>query len=475
MRDYALYTDLYQINMAYAFFKDNMHERKAVFDLYFRENPVNSSYAVFAGLQRVVEYIENFHFSKSDIAYLKSLKLYDDAFLKYLSKLKFKGNIRSVKEGEVVFAKEPLIIVEASLIQAQLIETALLNMVNFQTLIATVASRFCSLAPKQMMYEFGARRAQELDAALWGSRATYLSGFDGTSLVEAGKRFNIPIVGTHSHSFVQAYQDEYTAFKKYAESHKHCTFLLDTYDTLNSGLPNAIKVADEMKGKISFDAIRLDSGDLAAQSKEVRKRLDKAGYQDTKIILSNDLGFDTIASLLLEKTPVDIFGIGTKLITSYQQPSLGGVYKLVAIENDEHNFDDVIKISASLDKITTPGIKKVVRIISNKKNKAQGDLICMQDESCDGENKIEIHDESNQQMFKTVRDYRLVDIHHDIYQDGKLVYQLPDIEEIKAYNQKALDLMDDEHKRYKNPDFYYVGLSQKCYENKQKLIKKYQK
>lgn len=475
MSDYALYTDLYQINMAYAFFKDNMHEKKAVFDLYFRENPINSSYAIFAGLEHAVEFLEQFRFSKKDIEYLASLKIYDKAFLDYLANLKFTGSIRSVQEGEVVFAKEPLMVIEASIVQAQLIETGLLNIVNFQTLIATVASRFCSLAPKQKLYEFGARRAQELDAALWGSRAAYLAGFDGTSLVEAGKRFNIPTFGTHSHSFVQAYQDEYTAFKKYALSHKHCTFLLDTYDTLKSGLPNAIKVADELKGKISFDAIRLDSGDLAYQSKQVRKRLDKAGYPDTKIILSNDLGFDTIASLLLEKTPVDVFGIGTKLITSYSQPSLGGVYKLVAIENDQHKFEDVIKISASIEKITTPGIKKVVRIISNESNKAQGDLISMKDETLTSKEPIEIYDESNKLISKVVDNYHLKDIHHDIYKDGKLVYKLPDIEKIRSYNQEALAMMDDEQKRYKNPAFYYVDLSKKCYDNKQRLIKKYHK
>jgi nicotinate phosphoribosyltransferase len=473
MQTLSLHTDLYQINMAYAYFKDNTHEKRAVFEAYFRKNPFNNGYAIFAGLERIVDYISRFKFNDDDIDYLRSLNAYNEAFLEYLKNMKFTGNIKIAKEGEVVFASEALVVVDAPLIQAQIIETAILNIINFQTLIATKASRMRMVAKNRGLFEFGARRAQEMDAALWGTRAAIIGGFDGTSLVSAGKRFGLKVVGTHSHSFVQVYHDEKVAFEKYAQSFKNCTFLVDTYDTIKSGIPNAIAVAKTFKeGVNSFDAIRIDSGDLAYQSKVARQMLDEAGFKDTKIIVSNDLDENTIAALSLEGAKVDSFGIGTKLITAFDQPALGAVYKIVSIEENDKMID-VIKISDSIEKITTPGMKNVYRVINNKNNKSEGDYIALANETIDTNKPLKMFEESNPLIYKMINDYHLIDLHVNLYKDGELVYQLPKIEQIKDYSKQALSLLWDEHKRYMNPARYYVDLSQACFDNKQALIKEF--
>ncbi|MDR1781448.1 MAG: nicotinate phosphoribosyltransferase [Bacilli bacterium] len=474
MKTLSLHTDLYEINMAYSYFKDNLHHKKAVFEIYYRTNPFENGYAVFAGLERMIEYLDSFKFDEDDINYLRTLD-YDEDFLEYLANLKFTGNIKSCIEGEICFANEPLVIVEAELVQAQLIETALLNIVNFHTLIATKASRIKHLVPANTLLEFGARRAQEMDAALWGARATYISGFHATSLVEAGRRFNIPLAGTHAHSFVQVYQDEEEAFRKYAKHHKDCTFLVDTYNTLESGIPAAIKVAKEFDPeKNVFSAIRIDSGDLAYQSKEARKMLDAAGFKDTKIVVSNDLDEDTIASLILEQAKIDSYGIGTKLITAYNQPALGGVYKLVAIE-ENNELVPVIKISENTSKITNPGLKNVYRIINKKDNKAEGDYMANYDEVIDESKPLRMYNETTPLEYKEFDNYYIQNIHQDIYLNGKLVYDKPDIETIRSYHMKALSLLWDEHKRYKFPAKYYVNYSEKLFNIKHDLIKKYQK
>ena len=355
----VLHNDLYQINMAESYWDDGIHERMAVFDLYFRSMPFDSGYAVFNGLKRVIEYINNFHFSKSDIEYLKSIG-YQDDFLNYLKNLSFTGSIRSMQEGELCFGNEPLLRVEAPLIQAQLIETMLLNIVNFHTLITTKASRIRQVAHDDMLMEFGTRRAQEADAALWGARAAYIGGFNSTSNVRAGKLFGIPVSGTHAHAMVQTYGDEYIAFKKYAERHQDCVFLVDTFHTLKSGVPTAIKVAKELGDKINFVGIRLDSGDIAYLSKEARRMLDEAGFTDAKIIASNDLDEQTITSLKSQGARVDSWGVGTKLITGYDQPALGAVYKLVAVEDSDGSYVDRIKLSNNAEKVTTPGKKRCI-------------------------------------------------------------------------------------------------------------------
>lgn len=462
----ALHTDLYQINMVETYWEDGIHNKKAVFDLYFRNMPFKNGFAVFAGLERIIEYVNNFKFSEADIAYLRDELHYDEQFLTYLKGVTFTGNIRSMKEGELVFANEPILRVEAPLAEAQLIETALLNIVNYQTLIATKATRIKHVAGDDTLMEFGARRAQEMDAAVWGARATYIGGFDATSNVRAGKKFGIPVAGTHAHSLVQAYKDEYIAFHKYASRHKECTFLVDTYDTLRSGVPIAIKVAKELGDKINFKAIRLDSGDLAYLSKKARKMLDQAGFPDTKIVASNDLDEYTIMHLKQQGAKIDSWGLGTKLITAYDQPALGAVYKLVAIEQENGELVDTIKISSNPEKVTTPGLKRVYRIINKETKKSEGDYITLDHEDPQQEEKIHMFHPVHTFLSKYVTNFEARELHHDIYQDGKLIYELPNISDIQQFVKDNLELLWDEYKRSLNPEEYPVDLSISCWENR---------
>ncbi len=464
-----LHTDLYQINMGETYWNDGIHERTAIFDLYFRSMPFNSGYAIFSGLERIVQFIEHFKFTESDIEYLREVG-YQDDYLDYLKSLRFTGNIRAMKEGELCFNNEPLIRVEAPLIQAQLIETALLNIVNFQTLIATKASRIKQVVRDEIVMEFGTRRAQEMDAAIWGARAAMIGGFDSTSNVRAGKLFGIPISGTHAHSMVQTYDDEYTAFKKYAERHKNCVFLVDTFHTLKSGVPNAIKVSKELGDKINFIGIRLDSGDIAYLSKEARRMLDEAGFTEAKIFASNDLDEQTITSLKAQGAKVTAWGVGTKLITAYDQPALGAVYKLVAIEEENGELSDRIKISNNAEKVTTPGKKNVYRIINTKTNKSEGDYITLEDEEPNKEERLKMFHPVHTYKMKYIKHFKAVDLHHDIFKDGKRVYTLPEIKEIREFAFNNLDILWEENKRYLNPEEYPVDLSKACWDNKNKKI-----
>jgi nicotinate phosphoribosyltransferase len=465
----ALHTDLYQINMAETYWRDGIHNKRAVFELFFRKLPFGNGYAVFAGLEKVIQYIQGFRFSEEDLEYLKHEVGYKDDFLKYLKDLRFTGTIRSMKEGELVFANEPILRVDAPLAEAQLIETALLNIVNYQTLIATKASRIKQVIGNEVAMEFGTRRAQEMDAAIWGTRAAYLAGFDGTSNVRAGKLFNIPVSGTHAHSMVQAYKDDYTAFHKYAETHKDCVFLVDTYDTLRLGMPNAIKVAKELGDKINFVGIRLDSGDLAYLSKEARKMLDEAGLHQAKIFASSDLDEYTIMNLKAQGAKIDSWGVGTKLITAYDQAALGAVYKIVAIENDNGNMEDTIKISSNPEKVTTPGLKKVYRIINNKNHHAEGDYLALEDEKL-AEKRLRLFHPTHTYINKVVTNFTAKELHEDIFTNGELVYMLPSLEESREYLKQNLDALWDEYKRIMNPEDYPADLSQKCWDNKMKNI-----
>ncbi|RFU68669.1 nicotinate phosphoribosyltransferase [Bacillus sp. V59.32b] len=467
---YGLHTDLYQINMAETYWQDNIHTRKAVFELFFRKLPFKSGYAIFAGLEKVIQYIQNFRFSETDLAYLRDDLGYEADFLHYLSELRFSGNIRCMKEGELVFANEPILRVEAPLGEAQLVETALLNIVNYQTLVATKASRIKQVIGNDSALEFGSRRAQEMDAAIWGARAAYIAGFDSTSNVRAGKLFGIPVSGTHAHSMIQAYKDEYTAFHKYASTHTDCVFLVDTYDTLRSGVPNAIRVAQELGNKINFIGIRLDSGDLAYLSKEARRMLDEAGFTETKIIASNDLDEYTIINLKSQGAKIDIWGIGTKLITAYDQPALGAVYKLVSIEDEKGNMVDTIKISSNPEKVTTPGIKKVYRIINTVNKHSEGDYIAMEDENPNGEEKLKMFHPVHTFLSKFVTDFKAVDLQEDIFKNGDLVFNPPSMNEIRRNTENNLDLLWAEYKRALNPEEYPVDLSEKCWENKMRNI-----
>ena len=464
-----LHTDLYQINMGETYWGDGIHERTAVFDLYFRSMPFNSGYAIFSGLERIVQFIENLKFTETDIEYLREVG-YKDDYLAYLKELRFTGNIRAMREGELCFNNEPLIRVEAPLIQAQLIETALLNIVNFQTLIATKASRIKQVVHDEIVMEFGTRRAQEMDAAIWGARAAVIGGFDSTSNVRAGKLFGIPISGTHAHSMVQTYDDEYVAFKKYAQRHKNCVFLVDTFHTLKSGVPNAIKVAKELGDKINFIGISLDAGDIAYLSKEARRMLDEAGFEDAKIFASNDLDEETITSLKAQGAKVTAWGVGTKLITAYDQPALGAVYKLVAIEDENGELSDRIKISNNAEKVTTPGKKNVYRIINTKTNKSEGDYITLEEEDPNKEEKLKMFHPVHTYKMKYIKNFKAIDLHHDIFKDGELVYKLPEIEEIKEFAFNNLEILWEENKRYLNPEEYPVDLSKTCWDNKNKKI-----
>lgn len=470
----TLHTDLYQINMAETYWEDGIQNRKAVFEAYFRKLPFGNGYAIFAGLERIIEYIKQFRFTESDIEYLRKEVGYPEDYLEYLKNLRFTGNIRSVVEGEVVFGNEPLLRVEAPLGEAQLIETAILNIVNYQTLIATKASRIKHIIGDEIGMEFGTRRAHELDAAIWGTRAAFIGGFSSTSNVRAGKKFGIPVSGTHAHSLIQAYKDEYIAFHKYARRHKDCVFLVDTYDTLRSGVPNAIKVAKELGDKINFVGIRLDSGDLAYLSKEARKMLDDAGFHQTKIVASNDLDEYTIMNLKAQDAKIDAWGVGTKLITAYDQAALGAVYKLVSIEDENGVMQDTIKISGNPEKVTTPGLKRVYRIINNSNRKSEGDYIALEDENPQEEEPLKMFHPVHTYVSKFVTNFEAKELQQDIFVNGKLVYDTPSILDIQKYAKENLSLLWDEYQRTLNPEEYPVDLSQKCWDNKIKNIQEVQ-
>ena len=456
----TLHTDLYQINMMQVYFNQGIHNKKAVFEVYFRQLPFKNGFAVFAGLERIVNYLENLTFSETDIAYLKDLG-YPENFLDYLANLKLELTINSALEGDLVFANEPIFQVEGPLAQCQLVETALLNILNYQILIATKAARIRSVIEDAPLLEFGTRRAQEMDAAIWGTRAAVIGGADATSNVRAGKIFGIPVSGTHAHALVQAYGNDYDAFKAYASTHKDCkdvcfwllrrSFFFVVYS------PN-------------FFVVRLDSGDLAYLSKQVRKQLDAAGFPDAKIYASNDLDENTILNLKMQKAKIDVWGVGTKLITAYDQPALGAVYKIVSIEADQGVMHDTIKLSNNAEKVSTPGKKQVWRITSRAKGKSEGDYITFADTDVNALDEINMFHPTYTYINKTVRDFDAVPLLVPIYDKGQLIYDLPSLDEIKAYATKELDELWNEYKRVLNPQDYPVDLAKDVWDNKMTLI-----
>ncbi len=466
----TLHTDLYEINMMYTYFKKGISERNAVFEAYYRQEPFGNGYSVYAGLEHVIMYLKNLKFKESDLKYLKEEVGYDDDFIDYLRHLKMKLTVRSMPEGEIVFANEPLLQVEGPLAQCQLVETAILNIINYQTLLATKAARVKLAVQGDGVMEFGTRRAQETDAALWGTRAAYIGGFDSTSNVRAGKLFGIPISGTHAHSLVEAFGNEYEAFKAYAETHKDCVFLVDTYDTVRSGVPNAIRVADEMGERINFQGVRIDSGDMAYISKQVRRELDNAGYTKAKIYASNDLDETTITSLKMQGAKIDVWGIGTKYITAYDQPALGAVYKLVSIEDDQHRMRDTLKISSNVEKVSTPGKKQVWRISANTEKKNEGDWIARVGVDPRNFDSLYMFHPQYSYINKVVTDYTAEPLLKDIFVDGKLTYQQPKLIDIKKFCAANLDGLWEEYKRSLNPQEYPVDLSQDLYDSKMNII-----
>ena len=467
----TLHTDAYEINMMQTYFQAGLQNRRAVFEVYFRKMPFENGFAIFAGLEKVINYIKDINFTDDDIEFLRSQNEYTEEFLEYLRDFKFTGSIRSLVEGELVFNNEPMLQVEGNVCECQLVETAILNIVNYQTLIATKAARIRMAAGDDPLLEFGSRRAQETAAAIWGTRAAYIGGFNATSNVLAGKNFNIPISGTHAHSLVELFQDDYKAFKAYAQSHHECVFLVDTFDTLKSGVPNAIKVANEMGDKIHFAGVRIDSGDMAYLSKRVREMLDDAGYPDAKIFASNDLDEKTITSLKMQDAKIDVWGIGTKLITAFDQPALGAVYKMVSVENDNGEMVDTIKLSNNAEKVSTPGKKQVWRITERKDGKSEGDYITLDDENPNDEDSLYMFHPQYTYINKTLTDFDARPLLKDIYKDGSLVYDQPELADIKQYSEDVLSSLWPEYKRELNPQEYPVDLSTKCWNNKMSIIK----
>lgn len=466
----ALHTDAYELSMMQTYWKQGMGNRRAVFEAFFRKMPFNNGYAVYVGLDHIIRYIKNLHFTASDIDYLKSTGQFDNDFLEYLRDFRFTGSLRSFEEGDFVFNHEPILQVDAPMIEAQLVETAILNILNYQIMIGTKASRIRSVVGDQSVMEFGTRRAQELDASIWGTRAAYIGGFNATSNVRAGKLFGIPISGTHAHALVQAYMNDYDAFKAYAQTHHDCVFLVDTFDTLKSGVPNAIKVAKEFGDKINFQGVRIDSGDMAYLSKRVRTMLDEAGFPDAKIFASNGLDEKTIQNLKMQGAKIDVWGIGTKLITAYDQPTLGAVYKLVAFENEYGEMVDTIKISNNVGKMSTPGKKQVWRINDRLDGKSEGDYITLADEDPRKLSQINMFNPQFPLQQKDVSDFTARPMLKDIWRDGEFVYTEPSLEEIRDHRIASLAALWDEYKRDLNPEVYPVDLSRRCYDNKMKLI-----
>ncbi|WP_082727024.1 nicotinate phosphoribosyltransferase [Paenibacillus riograndensis] len=472
-RELALHTDKYQINMMYAHWVNGSHKRRAVFEAYFRKLPFGNGFAVFAGLERITQYISELRFTEEDIRYLSEQEEnYAPAFLEELLQFHFQGSIYSMKEGALVFPDEPLVRVEGTIMEAQLVETAILNFMNYQTLIATKASRIKQVAPKDTLLEFGTRRAQEADAAVWGARAAYISGFHATSNMLAGKKFGIPTKGTHAHSWVQSFASEQEAFDAYAKVMPDgVTLLVDTFDTLRSGVPHAINTAKmlEAAGK-RMNAIRLDSGDLAYLSIQARKMLDEAGLDYVKIVASNDLDENTIMNLKSQGAAIDTWGVGTQLITASDQPSLGGVYKLVEIESPTGEMVPTIKISSNPEKVSTPGKKEVFRIVGPK-GKALADYISFpgEQEPRSGR-RLKLFNPLHPYLQKYVEKYEAVSMLEPIFVNGFQVYKLPVLDEIRRYHQEQIDLFWPEYLRKLNPEVYRVNLSELVWTRKQQLI-----
>ncbi|MGG1520183.1 nicotinate phosphoribosyltransferase [Paenibacillus oryzisoli] len=479
MNDHALtlHTDKYQINMMYGYFLQGTHTKRAVFEVYFRKLPFGSGYAVFAGLERVISYLQQLRFGEAEIAYLRTQEeQYREDFLDALRAFRFQGDLYAAPEGTLVFPNEPIVRVVGTIFEAQLVETAILNFVNYQTLIATKASRIKQVAPHDVLLEFGTRRAQEADAAIWGARAAYIAGFHATSNLRAGMLFGIPTKGTHAHAWVQAHDTELDAFRAYAAAvPDYVTLLVDTYDTLRSGVPNAITVAREMRGRgQELAAIRLDSGDLAYLSQQARRLLDEAGFPEVKIVASNDLDEHIIEGLKAQGACIDSWGVGTQLITAADQPALGGVYKLVAREKDGR-FEPVIKISGNPEKVSNPGYKEVYRIMNKKTGKAEADYLALQEETDIREGRrIKLFDPVHPYRFKYIEDYEAVPLLQSIFAGGELVYAQPTLEEIRAYHAEQLQTVWPQYLRKLNPEVYRVNLSRKLWDLKMALIHRYQ-
>ncbi|MBQ7097253.1 MAG: nicotinate phosphoribosyltransferase [Clostridia bacterium] len=473
--NYTLLTDFYEITMANGYLKNNMQNEIAYFDLFFRRVPDNGGFAIMAGLEQIIEYINELNFSDEDIDFLRSKNMFSDDFLDYLKSFKFECDIWAIPEGTPIFPNEPVITVRGPLVQAQFIETMLLLIINHQCLIATKANRIVRAAEGRPVMEFGSRRAQGASGAIYGARAAYIGGVSGTACTITDKLFGVPSLGTMAHSWVQSFDSEYEAFKAYALAYPdNCTLLVDTYNVLNSGVPNAIKVFDEVlkpMGKTP-KGVRIDSGDITYLSKKTRMMLDDAGYEDVGIVISNSLDEHIIRDILKQGACVSSFGVGERLITSKSEPVFGGVYKLVAMERDGEIVPK-IKVSENVAKITNPCFKKVYRLFANETGKAIADVITLAGEKIDSSAEYEIFDPEHTWKRKKISDFTAVELQVPIFKKGECVYNSPDLTEIRAYCERQLETIWDEVKRFENPHKYYVDLSEKLWHAKYKLLSGY--
>ena len=472
-RNLTMLCDFYELTMANGYFKSGMGDTISYFDVFYRENPDNAGFAIAAGLEQVVEYIENLKFEDEDIEYLRSKKIFDDEFLEYLRSFRFTGDIYAVTEGTVIFPHEPILTVRARAIEAQFVETYILLILNHQSMIATKANRIVRAADGRAISEFGSRRAQGADGAILGARATYIAGCAGTACTIADEAYGIPATGTMAHSWVQMFPDEYTAFKTYCECYPEgATLLVDTYDVLGSGVPNAIKAFREVLLPLGIKkcGIRLDSGDITYLTKKARKMLDEAGWQTCQISCSNSLDEYIIEDILNQGAQIDMFGVGERLITAKSEAVFGGVYKLTAIEDEQGNIIPKIKISENVGKITNPHFKKVYRLFGNDTGKAIADYLCVHDETVDDSRDLEIFDPQATWKRKKVYNFTARELLVPIFKGGELVYQLPALDEIQAYCAQQVDTLWDEVKRFDNPHTYYVDLSQKLWDIKDRLL-----
>ena len=467
--------DFYELTMSNGYFANGYKDRITYFDVFYRQCPDGGGFAIAAGLEQIIEYVQSLHFGPEDIEYLRGRNIFSEEFLDYLADFKFTGDIWAVPEGTPIFPKEPIITVRAPAIEAQLIETFLLLSINHQSLIATKANRVCRAAEGRTVLEFGSRRAQGPDAAILGARAAYIGGCHGTACTIADQLYGVKAGGTMAHAWVQMFDSEYEAFKTYCELYPdNPTLLVDTYNTLKSGVPNAIKVFNEVlkpKG-LTKCGIRLDSGDMTYLTQKARKMLDEAGWTDCKISVSNSLDEHIIQDILRQGAQIDLFGVGERLITARSEPVFGGVYKLVAVEDAEGEVVPKIKISENVGKITNPHFKKLYRFFGNDTGKAIADYLCVYDETVDDSGEMEIFDPDATWKTKTVYNFTAKELQVPIFEKGKLVYQCPPLEEVRRYCLEQVETLWDEVKRFDNPHNYYVDLSRKLWDIKYDLLKK---
>ncbi|MBE7031853.1 MAG: nicotinate phosphoribosyltransferase [Ruminococcaceae bacterium] len=471
----TLLTDFYEITMANGYFKNNMQNETAYFDMFFRKVPDNAGFAIMAGVEQVIEYLENLKFEDEDIEFLRKKGIFSEEFLDYLANFKFECDVWAIPEGTPIFPNEPILTVRGPLIQAQFIETMILLTVNHQSLIATKCNRIVRAAEGRPVMEFGSRRAQGTGGAVLGARAAYIGGAAGTACTVTDKLYGVPALGTMAHSWIQSFDSEYEAFKAYAICYpNNCTLLIDTYNVLKSGVPNAIKVFDDVLKPMGIrpQGVRIDSGDITYLTKQTRKMLDAAGYEDVKIVVSNSLDEHIIKDILKQGACIDSFGVGERLITSKSEPVFGGVYKIVALERNGEMIPK-IKISENVAKITNPCFKKVYRLFSNESGKAIADVLTLADEVIDDSREYEIFDPDHTWKRKTLTNFTAVELQVPIFEKGKCVYKSPSLKEIRNYCEEQLDKIWDEVKRFENPHEYYVDLSQKLWDIKYKLLSDY--